>query len=81
MESNGLGKLFPKAMSTKRRRKKEPPSVAETTSSTDELASERGRSTLSRQTTDSLKDSLPEGGEQEEEDTSLGVSYASDAES
>jgi hypothetical protein len=80
MESNGLGKLFPKAMATKRRRKKESPSVAETTSSTDDIAPERGRSTLSRQTTDSLKDALPEG-EEHEEDAGLGASYASDAES
>lgn len=77
MESNGIGKLLPKAITAKRRRKKQPPSLAETTSSNDESTPERGRSTISRQTTDSLNGALPE---EEEGDTSL-VSYASDPES
>lgn len=75
MESNGLGKLLPKSISAKRRRKKQPSIADTTTSSNDEAGLERGRSTLSRQTTDSLN-----GNQAGEEGTSL-VSNVSDAES
>ena len=79
---SGLGKLLPKSIAAKRRRRRDPLARDNASSSNEDLAPQRGRSSFSRVTTESNStgDSNELDNMAGEEDNSL-ISYDSDHES